>query len=136
MHEPLAQAVGAFPWATLWVALGSLAAFAALILSAFARITHHISKQNETQISLQKEQKERDAMFKVDWYGQQARPGVPSTPGVMERLSNIEHNTSALPDRVSQAERDITIARHRQDLLEKKFEQHIEQHLRQPGGSS
>lgn len=132
MHEPLAQAAGAFPWSTLWAALGALAAFLAVMLTAFVRVTSHISKQNETQIKLQKEQKEQDAMFKMDWYGQPARPGVPSAPGVMERLANIEHNTSALPDRVSQAERDITIARHRQDLLEKK----LEEHLRQQGGGS
>jgi hypothetical protein len=135
VHEPFAQAAASFPWATLWVALGSLAAFGALILAAFVRITSHISRQNETQIKLQREQKERDTMFKVDWYGQSARPGVPSSPGVMERLSNIEHNTAALPDRVSQVERDITISRHRQDLLEKKFEQHVEGHTK-PGGSA
>lgn len=122
-------------WATLWIAVGSVAAFGTLVLTAMLRITSHISRQNERQLQMQTEQKERDSMFRLDWYGQPARPGVPSSPGVMERLSTIEHNTSSLPDRVAQTERDLTIGRHRMELLEKKFEEHTRTHSGGGAGS-
>jgi Tfp pilus assembly protein PilN len=127
------------PWATTWIAVGSLAAVAALILSVMIRILAHVTRQNDRQIQLQTEQQQRDNMFKEDWYGKPARPGVPPTPGVMERLSKIEHNTSSLPDRVLKLETglDASLKVHelltdRQNLiqarhehLERRFDEHM-----------
>jgi Tfp pilus assembly protein PilN len=128
------------PWATTWIAVGSLAAVAALILSVMVRILTHVTRQNDRQIQLQTEQQERDDMFKTDWYGKPARPGVPPTPGVMERLAKIENNTSSLPDRVTKLEvgLDASLKVHelltdRQNLLQARhehLERRVDDHLR------
>lgn len=56
--------------------------------------------------------------FREDWYGRPARPGVPAEPGVMERLSNIEHKVDNLPDRVTR--------------VEQRLDDHIRAHMPQP----
>jgi hypothetical protein len=61
-------------------ALGVVVA-AIAVGGAVARPLRRLSRQNDE--------------FREDWYGQPARPGRPAEPGVMERLSGIEHELRA-----------------------------------------
>ena len=112
-------------WPNIWAGLGAVAGVGTLILAAtiaMGRWLRRISEQNAEQLR-------RDDEFKADWYGRPARPGVIRELGVMERLSNIEHNTATLPDRVAKVES-------RQDQLEvqqMRTDQRLDDHLKTHG---
>lgn len=81
---------------TFWTAVGAIAGLV-LALLAVARLVGKplgkLSRQNDE--------------FRDDWYGQPARPGVPAQPGMMERVSNIEHKLDTLPERIARVEQRL-----------------------------
>lgn len=73
------------------------------------------------------------AEFLGDWFGEEARPGVPKRPGVMERLDSQDHQLSDIQTRLTNVEAEVSPNTgksmkdtvHRSDKRLERIEQHL-----------
>lgn len=63
-------------WASIIGAAAGVTGVAVAVAAAVGRPLRRLSRQNDE--------------FRLDWYGEQARPGRAAVPGVPERLTRIE----------------------------------------------
>ena len=120
--------MGHWNWALILTGVGAFTGFSLLVLAAGKIIVNRIEVTRRQNVQLLHKQEQ----FELDWGGEEARPGVPRKAGVLERLGNIEGNTSGLPDRMLAAESRLGKQDERMDLIDHRLalvEEHI---LRKP----